>query len=416
MATPFRLKRSAVSGKRPGLSDLQRGELALNFYDGYLFAERDTGGVGIGTTIALLTPWTENFGGDSIYYSNSVGVGTATPRAKFDVDGDLRVTGITTALGGVRVPADSNIRATTDDSIVIVGDEGIRNGIQISGTTGIGSTEAYIDASGRFVSHADTGEFYLTGSSDTGGTDYFNATTRGTFVGGSQLDPGASNIFLGLGTTSHFLGNVGIGSTQPTAKLDVNGQTELDDVNISGVTTYSATTNNTLGNADTGAIQIDGGLGINKNVTIGENLYVGGYAEFVGVATFKGGTINLGDANTDDINVSGEFISSLVPNDDATYDLGITTQRWRDGYFSGIVTTTNLHVAGITTTILLDVGIGGTVITTTETGLVGINSTAPTTTLDVGGTINSSTDVTINGTSVITTASNDAVALAIALG
>ena len=74
MATPFRLKRSSVTGKRPGLSDLQIGELALNFYDGHLFAERDTGGVGIGTTIALLTPWKENFGGGSITY---VGVVTA---------------------------------------------------------------------------------------------------------------------------------------------------------------------------------------------------------------------------------------------------------------------------------------------------------------------------------------------------
>ena len=74
MATPFRLKRSSVTGKRPALSDLQIGELALNFYDGHLFAERDTGGVGIGTTIALLTPWKENFGGGSITY---VGVVTA---------------------------------------------------------------------------------------------------------------------------------------------------------------------------------------------------------------------------------------------------------------------------------------------------------------------------------------------------
>ena len=73
MATPFRLKRSAVSGKRP--TDLQKGELALNFYDGHLFAERDTGGVGIGTTITNLTPWKEAFGGGAIQYT---GVVTAT--------------------------------------------------------------------------------------------------------------------------------------------------------------------------------------------------------------------------------------------------------------------------------------------------------------------------------------------------
>ena len=74
MATPFRLKRSSVTGKRPALTDVQIGELAFNFYDGHLFAERDTGGVGIGTTVALLTPWKENFGGGSITY---VGVVTA---------------------------------------------------------------------------------------------------------------------------------------------------------------------------------------------------------------------------------------------------------------------------------------------------------------------------------------------------
>ena len=73
MATPFRLKRSSVTGKRPDA--LQKGELAINFYDGHLFAERDTGGVGIGTTIALLTPWKESFGGGAIQYT---GVVTAT--------------------------------------------------------------------------------------------------------------------------------------------------------------------------------------------------------------------------------------------------------------------------------------------------------------------------------------------------
>jgi hypothetical protein len=80
---------------------------------------------------------------------------------------------------------------------------------------------------------------------------------------------------------------------------------------------------------NTGAVQIDGGVGIAKNLTVKENLHVGGYAEFVGVVTFKGGTINIGDNNTDDINVGGEFISGLVPNVDDTHDLGITTQRWR---------------------------------------------------------------------------------------
>ena len=41
MATPIRIKRSAVPGKRPQATDLQVGELALNTYDAELVTLRD---------------------------------------------------------------------------------------------------------------------------------------------------------------------------------------------------------------------------------------------------------------------------------------------------------------------------------------------------------------------------------------
>jgi len=76
MATPYRLKRSSVNNKRPTLSDLEKGELAFNFYNGHLFAEVDTGGVGIGTTIANLTPWREQFAVNEIQYTGVVSATT----------------------------------------------------------------------------------------------------------------------------------------------------------------------------------------------------------------------------------------------------------------------------------------------------------------------------------------------------
>ena len=117
--------------------------------------------------------------------------------------------------------------------------------------------------------------------------------------------------------------------------LDVNVNSDF-----SGITTFSNTTDNTLGDADTGAVQIDGGLGVNKNVTVGANLHVQGFSNFVGVVTFRGGTINLGDADTDDINVAGEFISNLIPNVDNSFDIGQGTdpKRWRHANFSGVGT------------------------------------------------------------------------------
>ena len=75
MASPnIKLKRSAVADKRPALNGLELGEVALNTYDGHLFVRRDTSGVGIATTVALLTPWQEAYAGGTIAYSGNAQV------------------------------------------------------------------------------------------------------------------------------------------------------------------------------------------------------------------------------------------------------------------------------------------------------------------------------------------------------
>ena len=121
------------------------------------------------------------------------------------------------------------------------------------------------------------------------------------------------------------------------------------NLGITGISTFFNTTDNTLGDVNTGAVQIDGGLGINKNVTVGGNLNVQGYAEFVGVATFKGGTINLGDADTDDINVGGEFVSDLVPDVDDTFSLGTASKQWKNLFINGHAELDNTVISGVST-------------------------------------------------------------------
>ena len=54
MATPIRIKRSAVAGKKPTEGQLQLGELALNTFDGKIFLKQDQGGVGVGTRVIAL--------------------------------------------------------------------------------------------------------------------------------------------------------------------------------------------------------------------------------------------------------------------------------------------------------------------------------------------------------------------------
>jgi hypothetical protein len=53
MATPFRIKRSAVPGKRPVVADLQLGELALNTYDAELYTIRERSGIGTDIFVRL---------------------------------------------------------------------------------------------------------------------------------------------------------------------------------------------------------------------------------------------------------------------------------------------------------------------------------------------------------------------------
>ena len=71
MATPIRIKRSAVAGKKPTNEQVQLGELAVNFYDGNIFLKQDTGGVGIGTRIVVVGAGSTTFAGKTLYVTDN---------------------------------------------------------------------------------------------------------------------------------------------------------------------------------------------------------------------------------------------------------------------------------------------------------------------------------------------------------
>ena len=71
MATPIRIKRSAVAGKKPTDGQLQLGELAVNFYDGKIFLKQDTGGVGVGTRIIEVGAGSTTFAGKTLFVTEN---------------------------------------------------------------------------------------------------------------------------------------------------------------------------------------------------------------------------------------------------------------------------------------------------------------------------------------------------------
>ncbi len=136
-----------------------------------------------------------------------------------------------------------------------------------------------------------------------------------------------------------------------TAILQNNGSGVLSwtvGPTFAGPVTISDTTDST--SKDSGALIVEGGVGIEKSVHVGaavsitDRLFVGGQSEFIGVATFRGGTVRLGDAATDDIYVGGEFKSNLVPDDDGAFDLGTSSQEWRNIYIDGTAHVDTLDV------------------------------------------------------------------------
>ena len=216
MATPFKLKRSAVTGKRPGLDDMQIGELAINFYDGHLFAERDTQGVGIGTTVALLTPWVENFGGGSINYN---GIVTATSYHGNQVIG--------TPAGGFKSGAFTIANSDhTKDSInelnFILGklvptapDTFNTASVSLTGTAGNGRLcQGFTPTNNTGGSAPSAGTQYTRNTDSTITTNYLN-----------DYGPGDN------GTVTGFVNAVGVGTTTLTTGTDnaITGAIQIND-------------------------------------------------------------------------------------------------------------------------------------------------------------------------------------------
>ena len=198
MATPYRFKRSAVAGKRPALSDLELGELALNTNDGKLYAERDAGGVGIGTTVALLNPWEETYGGGSIEY---VGTVTATTYTGDQVIGTPNG-GFKT--GAISIAASDVTKDNINDLNNILGKlvpdaPTTINGIAvtITGATGTGRLCA------GFTPTNNTG-----GSAPSAGTQYTrNTDSTISTLYTRQYGPGDA------GTVTAYVNAVGVGTT-----------------------------------------------------------------------------------------------------------------------------------------------------------------------------------------------------------
>ena len=233
---------------------------------------------------------------------------------------------------------------------------------------------------------------------------------------------------------------VAIATTVPTASLDVRGKILSDSqvesfvgkfvgivtagaVGVTTMTTLDAVVTgfSTLGLANATSLNVTTGFStvqsltadditVSIGATVSKDLNVGG-------ATTVGGALTV--TGTSYFNGNAEFGGNVDITGDLTYDEVNARNLNISGLATvGFATVGNMTVAGMTTTSLLNVGFGATMVKVqgTPATRVGINSIGPAFTLDVDGDINSTGTIRQAGSSVLTTASGDATALAIALG
>ena len=238
-----------------------------------------------------------------------------------------------------------------------------------------------------------------------------NATSLNVTAGFTTvLSASASDIIVASGSTFSKDVNIGAAATVGAA-LTVTGGAKFaadskfekaleigEDLNVGAAATITGIS------TFTGAAKFASNSRFEKSLAIGEDLNVGGATTVGGALTVTGNAYFNGN-----LDVGGDLTFDEVNARNATIT-GIATV--------GFSTSANAYIAGITTSSLLHVGMGATMIKVqgTPATRVGINSIGPAYTLDVDGDINSTGTIRQAGSSVLTTASGDATALAIALG
>ena len=275
--------------------------------------------------MATSTTATSTFGGSFAVGGNQflvdhstgfVGVGTSSPSAEFAVQGSGLFSGNLAA---------ANITATGTV---------VANGF-VQSYAGVQSLSGIIRGDDQFHQIV----FHNGGNN----TDYIEW--------GDTLANGGGHKFFTGGTTPtlrfqiaddgvYARDNFGVGTTSPGAKVAIaNGSNATQPAFLVSTSTASATSTAFI-------IDNNGKVGIGTT-TPSSDFAVAGSAYISENLTVGGNHVTLGGSDTDTLTVRSSINSSLVPNQNATYDLGSPSYFWKNGYIDNL-TVNNLSAASTT--------------------------------------------------------------------
>ncbi len=161
----------------------------------------------------------------------------------------------------------------------------------------------------------------LSAFSNTGGHKHDGTTAEGPVIGliGDAGETAPNNKVL-IDTTNNYIEFYVQVSSSPVQQLYIADGAIVpvtdSDIDIGTSSLY-------FKDAYIDSITTTGNVGIGGNLTV------------TGTTTFNGGTITMGDAATDNVVFGADVDSNIIPDDDDTYDLGSSSQQWRNLYIDG---------------------------------------------------------------------------------
>ena len=180
-----------------------------------------------------------------------------------------------------------------------------------------------------------------------------NAPTIGVGTYGSILD--GTPFYASSDESLYILNNDGVGND----RIDLTGNIEgnvISNVTVTSLTGTNAEVTNITGGTVTvtGNQTIAGTLGVTSTATVGKlisgeitgsNLKLTGDADIAGNINL-GGNITVGDATTDFVSFGADISSSIIPDVNNSFDLGSSTQGWKDLFVSGTAHIQDLTLDG----------------------------------------------------------------------
>jgi hypothetical protein len=279
---------------------------------------------------------------------NGLTVGALTIDA---ATGDINTSGNVNISGSVGVS-----QITKNDSSISINDTGSGSTVYIVVD---GTTEHTVDADG--VSLAAGNRYAING------TSVLNATTLGAAVVNSSLTTVGNLTSLSVAGAATVFGNLTVqGLTTLNGGTLTLGDTDTDnvvfgaDINSSIIPNTDATYHlgssgqkwaNVFATNLTGTIQTASQTNITTvgnltSLSVAGDATVQGNLTVHGLSTLNGGTLTLGDSNTDNVVFGADVNSNVIPNTDSTYQLGSADQKWAEVYATNL--TGNIQTASQT--------------------------------------------------------------------